>query len=153
MSANKLSARLNYEKRIMAEYLPQFQLYRSGVNPYFNGYYTTPTNKKSFNLKVNILPWYPDEMPELYVTSPLNLYTCKGFDTINSKGISHEFHTLSNGPNGCVQICHFKTENWDASKTCIGVLFKGILWVQAYEMHLVTRKSIADILENWKRRM
>ena len=146
-------ARLDHEKRIMTKYLPQFQLHLWGENPYFTGYFTTPAKKKRFSLKVNILSWYPDEMPQLYVTSPLKLYTANGYDTINAKGISHEFHTLSNGPDGCIQICHFKSENWDASQTCIGVLFKGILWLQAYEMHLITRESIADILENWKRRM
>lgn len=73
-------------------------------------------------------------------------------ETINSVGSSHAFHTLSNGPDGCVQICHFKSEFWDASKTCVGVLFKGLLWLEAYDIYLKTDMSIASILSNWKRR-
>ena len=69
--------------------------------------------------------------------------------TINSDKTSHEFHTYGNGPNGCVQICHTQKQKWDASKTCVGVFFKGILWVTAYTVHLETGDSIANVLQNW----
>lgn len=153
MSSTKLMDRLNYEKRIMQKQLSYFHFYGGGKNPYFSGYYPTPIKKHIFGLKASIPQWYPDEMPQLYVTSPNKLYTYNGYETINAEGISHKFHTLPNGPKGCVQICHFKPETWDASQTCIGVFLKGMLWVQAYEIHLVTGKSIADIIDEWKRRM
>ena len=142
--------RLQVEKGIMARELPQFIFFEIGNDSYFQGWHIVSTGLL-YQLKLVLSEWYPDQMPSLYVTYPLILWKYGG-NTINSEGVSHAFHTFSNGPNGCVQICHFKSENWDASKTCVGVLFKGILWLEAYAMHFVTGMTIADILEQWKRR-
>jgi hypothetical protein len=142
--------RLQLEKVIMARELPQFMFYQMGNETYFQGWHAVLTGLL-YQLKLVLSEWYPDQMPSLYVTYPLILWKY-GENTINSEGVSHAFHTLSNGPGGCVQICHFSRENWDASKTCVGVLFKGILWLEAYAVHLVTGMSIADILDQWKRR-
>lgn len=72
--------------------------------------------------------------------------------TINSLGCTHDFHTNSNGPGGCVQICHFSPANWDASKTCVSVMIKAVLWCEAYDVHMVTGLSIATIVDQFKRR-
>jgi len=146
----KSARRLQLERRIMARELPQFMFYRFGNEAYFQGWHGVSSGLL-FQLKLVLWEWHPDQMPSLYVSYPLILWKYGG-NTINSEGVSHAFHTLSNGPNGCVQICHFKSEHWDASKTCVGVFFKGILWLEAYAVHLVTGMTIADILDEWKRR-
>jgi len=142
--------RLQVEKGIMARELPQFIFFEIGNDSYFQGWHIVSTGLL-YQLKLVLSEWYPDQMPSLYVSYPLILWKYGG-NTINSEGVSHAFHTLSNGANACVQICHFKSENWDASKTCVGVLFKGILWLEAYAAHLVTGMTIADILKQWERR-
>jgi len=174
--------RLQLEKEAMQNELYNFKLYQSGNDIYFKGRHITSTTRKSFQLKLVLPKGYPDRMPNLHVSSPKTLWkriNCRKInpfniviplasrkhvistsidndfgeiETINSVGSSHEFHTLSNGPDGCVQICHFKSEYWDASKTCVGVLFKGLLWLEAYDIYLKTGMSIASILINWKRR-
>lgn len=145
--------RIRLEKQIMSKHLPQFRLYRSGADRCFIGTQTTTVNNRKYKLRLNIPTHYPDQKPLLYVISPVTLYQYKNLNTVNSVGLSHSFHTLSNGPNGCVQICHSNNSSWNASKTCVGVFMKGILWLEAYETHLTTGESIANIFDNWQRRM
>ena len=143
--------RILFEMRTMAQQLPQFLFYEMGNETFFQGWHTISTNGLWCVLKLVLPTWYPDQMPRMFVVSPITLWKYDG-TTINSEGVSHAFHTLGNGPEGCVQICHFKSDNWDASKTCVGIFFKGILFLEAYGVHLATGITIADILEEWKRR-
>jgi hypothetical protein len=141
--------RLLLEKILMAREMPQFSLFSMGEDSYFEGWQFT-SNGSFYRLKIVLSEWYPDHLPNMYVTSPSVLRKYDG-TILNSDGTSHAFHTLSNGPGGYLQICHFGPLNWDASKTCVGVATKGILWLEAYTRHLATGMTIAEILEGWKR--
>jgi ubiquitin-protein ligase len=152
MGLSDFKSRLQFEKNIVQYEMPQFRLYQMGDEYYFLGRQTTTALGRQYNLKLIIPAWYPDQMPSLFVVSPLTLPKYGHRGTINSEGVSHQFHTQNNGPKGCVQICHFKPERWDASQTCVGVFLKGQLWLEAYDFHLCTGLSIAEILKNWKRR-
>lgn len=143
--------RLRLERVYMAVELPHFQFYQIGNETYFQGWQTTSTGGYPYLFKLVLSQWFPDQIPELYVVSPIILWK-HGGGTINSLGVSHAFHTLGNGPLGCVRLFHFKQETWDASKTCVGVFTKGILWLEAYHVHRVTGMSIADILNEWRGR-
>jgi hypothetical protein len=143
--------RIREEKKIMDKELPQFKLFKSGDMIFFRGWHTTTTSRLKFQLKLPLPTVYPDVAPKLYVTYPLTLVKYGG-GAINSMWSSHAFHTLGNGPDGCLEICHGGTGNWDASKTCIGILFKGMLWCEAYAVHLRTGLDISEIFENWRRR-
>jgi hypothetical protein len=144
-------SRTREEKKIIAKELPQFKLFKVGNKIYFEGWHTTTTSRLNFQLKLPVPIGYPDVAPALYVTYP-SILRKYGGGTINSIGISHAFHTFGKGPGGCVEICHIGTGNWDASKTCVGILFKGMLWCEAYAVHLRTGLNISEILENWRRR-
>lgn len=144
-------SRIKEEKNIMAKELSQFLFLKRGDEYSFEGWHTTTTSRLNFVLKLPLPTGYPDVMPALYVSYPTTLRKYGG-GTINSLGTSHAFHTFRNWSGGCVQICHGNTENWDASKTCIGVLFKGMLWCEAYAVHLRTGLDISEILDNWRRR-
>lgn len=143
-------SRIQFEESIMRQEMPQFLFYSSSNDYHFEGWQST-SNGNSYKLRLDIPLFYPDQVPPLYVTSPRMIRSYGGYSSINDKGVSHATHTLSNGPDGCVQICHFKPEHWDASQTCVAAMMKGILWLQAYEMHLRTGKDIADILSSWRR--
>lgn len=153
MLSQSLKSRLDFEERIIAKHLPSFDAYLYGDNPYFEGRYTTTSGGRGYKLKLVIPSWYPSDMPSLYVTYPTRLRKYGYSGSINNEGTSHAFHTKSNGPGGCVQICHFRSDNWDASQTCAGVLAKGIMWLEAYDCHLATGRNIADILENFRRKI
>ena len=145
-------SRLGLEKALVSRELPQFQIYKSGDKVYFKGWQKTSYRSQDYQLKLALPRWYPDDMPSLSVIYPKILPKYGSMRTVNAEGTSHAFHTLSNGPGGCVQICHFKQEMWDASKTCVGVLMKGIMWLEAYERHLRTGKTIAEIIDKLRER-
>lgn len=149
MSMSRIS-RLRLERYIVYHELPQFRLCGSIETPYFTGWQKTTQKLQDYKLKLLLPKWYPDQMPCLYVVYPKTLYKYSNWETINSEGVSHAFHTQANGHDGCVQICH--DHNWDASKTCVGVLMKGIIWLEAYERHLKTGFTIAEIIDQLKRR-
>lgn len=144
--------RLRLEREIVNRHLPQFRSYSYATNPYFSGAYTTTAGGRRYTLKLVIPSGYPDDRPSLYVTNPLTLRKFGYRGTVNKIGASHDFHTWSNGPNGCVQICHTKSDQWDASQTCVGVLMKGLLWTEAYDAYMATGRTIAKILKEWQRR-
>ena len=137
----------------MSKELPWFRLYEAYGYFSFKGYYTTTVGRRDFQLEARIPDRYPNEMPELVVLSPTRLWKKDSSETIADMGLSHEFHSWGPDYNGHVQICHTKPDQWDASHTCIGVMVKGIIWVEAYCTHRSIGKSIADIIDQWKRRM
>lgn len=143
--------RIEIEDKIMKLELPQFELYQSNNESYFWGWHITLYQNRRFLLKLDLSSCYPDEIPSLYVIDPPVLRMRNG-GTINALGSSHDFHTNQNGPHGVVNICHFHKNRWDASKTCIGVFYKGILWLEAYDIHLTVGKPIAELIDNIKRR-
>jgi len=143
-----ISQRILDEKAILEETLSQFNLHRIGNEWCFIGWQTASIRNWKFQLKLPLPKYYPDQMPYLYVTAPTVLNKCGG-GTINEMECSHSFHTGNRGPQGCVTICHYKESTWDASHTCFGIFTKGILWIEAYASHLVTGRTIADILDEW----
>jgi hypothetical protein len=136
--------RLALERSILAKEMPQFQFYNMNGDTYVAGWAKTSGGCQSYKLTLVLGPMYPDVMPELYIISPDTLWKYCHLGTVNAEGVSHAFHTLSNGPGGQVQICHFKPDLWDSSKTVLAVLIKGLVWLEAYEAHLRTGKNLAD---------
>lgn len=137
----------------MSSQLPQFELYHSDDEYFFQGWQSSISENRNYQLKLVIPKHYPDQRPNLYITYPVILPKYKNQGTINSDyQVSHAFHTCRNGPGGCVQICHFNPSTWDATRTCVGVFFKGMLWLIAYEYHLTWGKSIDENIREIKRR-
>jgi len=48
---------------------------------------------------------------------------------------SRQDHVLSS-MDGYTRISHFSTNNWIGNKTLLQVIEKGLVWLEAYEMHL-----------------
>ena len=142
MLSDSQMLRLDMENQVLARELSQFMLYYSRYSdPYVIGWVTTTVDFNSYQLKLDLGRNYPDEQPKLYVTYPIILRGYLGKKTINRLGTSHGFHTWKNGPSGCVQICH--GYRWDASRTCVSVLLKGIFWLEMYDAYLRDGKTIA----------
>lgn len=95
----------------------------------------------NYNVCVWLTSGYPHALPRLYITSPCPLYGY-GSKTIQSHGTSHAMHVWEPDWNNYVKICHCKSEYWTASNNIVGVLMKGFLWLEAFEVH---RRTGCDI--------
>ena len=142
-----LLQRLTYENQVLQnDGMPQFQIYRDqGSGYYLLGHHRTSANH-SYTLWSPIPLGFPNSRPHLYISTPNPL---RGFDrnsTINDYGVSHRMHTLSNGPNGEVQICHWRDERWHSGITFNKVMIKAMLWLEAYEQHLTTGQDIDEFV-------
>ena len=144
---NEQCERLAVEKKLIDLKFPGFVF----VNPKDNnncrveGEGNTKTGL-AYKLRITVPPDYPDSQPHLYVVVPNPLRTYHGESTINSLGSRHEFHTHQPGPDGCVCICY--TNHWHPGLTISGIIFKGVLWFEAYSSYLRTGKTIDYILKN-----
>ena len=145
MSPRERAYRMAAEEQIIRREMPQFSFYDRTGRTYVQGWQGTQLGCLYCQLTLTIPSGYPDDMPRLYVSSPRTLQRYDG-GTLNEMGATHSFHTLSNGQDGCVQICHCKPELWHASRTIISVMFKGILWITAYDMHLASGDDIAKFM-------
>jgi len=152
MQSNHFINRLQVEKKIISKELPQFEYFQTLNENCFRGTYKTSARGNCYELKIVLEPNYPDEIPQMYVSSPKTLWMHgKKMISLNSKGISHKYHTNSNSLEGYVQICHYSSDTWHAAKTCTAVAVKGLLWCEAFDIHLTTGLTIAQIIENLQR--
>ena len=136
-------ARLALERKILRQELSHFYFCDMSGDTYIEGLQWPSSGFNEYRLKLVLGCHYPDIKPRLYVTSPHILRT-KTDEILNSKGTTHSFHTLDNGPGGCVQICHTESDLWNSAMTCVAVLMKGIYWIEAYEAHLRTGRDLCE---------
>ena len=127
--------------------LSQFRIYRH-ENP--RSYYLSGTHKtnsgRSYEILSPIPDQYPDERPPVYVNKPNPLPAYPPGESVNSYGILHYMHTLGNGPNGEVQICHWRDERWHSAITLNKVMLKVVLWLEAYEQYLSSGSPISNFV-------
>jgi hypothetical protein len=146
-----LVERLILENEILEnDGMSQFQVYR---NPDGQTYALTGTYQansgNTYGIWTPIPHYYPDRRPPVYVSSPNPLWAHKCEKTVNSLGLSHAMHTLSNGPNGEVQICHWRDERWHSGISLNKVMIKAMIWFEGYEQHFAT----GDPIDNFVRTM
>lgn len=133
--------RLAFEQKLVERKMPQFSFYDLTDNTYIFGWART-TSGCSYGVWVGLSPRHPYSKPTLCITSPNPLLKYNG-ESVNAQGTSHAFHTYSNN-GGCVKICY--SGSWNSTHTCLIVLLKAFLWLEAYEAHLRTGRNLADFL-------
>jgi len=136
--------RLALEGKLLERYQPDFQFYDPTGDTYIQGWIQTNGGNR-YQLRAQLDDGFPYTEPDLFVVNPKTLWLQGGRGTVNSLGVSHAFHVLGTGTDGCVQICHIR--DWDASITLVKVLLMGILWCEAYDAHLRTGQDICDFLK------
>lgn len=146
-----LAERLNLENQILArdgmsQYLINY--YQPGNFYYIYGDYVSNSGR-SYAIWSRIPDYYPTVRPQVYVYSPNPLIGFGGV-SINSYKLSHNMHTLENGGNGEVQICHWRQNRWHSGITLNKVMLKAMLWFEAFEQHLATGQPIADFVSTMK---
>ena len=137
-------SRLAYEKELLEKY---FGSRVSWINPTGNTRLevsVTCSNEKKCTLRVYIPSNFPNDCPKMVAIPPQRTwfsYYLRKKDGSKMNGKSAEFHTLS-GIDGYIHICHFKASLWTDNNTLYQVVMKGLIWLEAYEAHLRTGKSM-----------
>jgi hypothetical protein len=130
--------------------LSQFSVYHERDYDRYYAFGTTRTNAGApYDLWLPLPSGYPDQRPPLYVAKPNPLPNAMN-GTINAAGLSHNMHTLEPGPQGVVQICHWRSDRWHAGITLDKVFLKGLLWLEAYEQHLLTGAPINSFVRTMR---
>ena len=143
-----LQERLGLENQILQrDGLSQFQVYQSndGYSFFLWGTHRT-SSANAYEIWSPIPSGYPSSRPRVYVRKPNPLWGYSSEMTINAYDVSHNMHTLSNGPNGEVQICHWRDERWHSGITLNKVMIKVVLWLEAYEQHLSSGDPITNFV-------
>ncbi|WP_204102275.1 MULTISPECIES: hypothetical protein [Spirulina sp. CCY15215] len=136
-------SRLSTERQILNKYFPAFDW----INPtdsnktYVKGILKTNSGN-NYIIGVYLSSDYPNSQPNMFVLSPLQGYLGKDF---SEHGASASMHTLSPS-NGCVKICHYK--GWTPNLTLYKVILKGRIWLEAFESHKRTGKTIDSFLKH-----
>lgn len=137
--------RLHFETTILERYFPRrykFENLHSSDGYLDVGMKTQSGKVYRLNIKLN--PDYPNSLPKVYVVHPLPLRNHSGSII---EGASHDMHTLSNDGEK-IQLCHFKSENWNPNQSLYKIILKARIWLEAYEGHLRTGKPIDFYLNN-----
>ena len=82
---------------------------------------------------------FPDGLPKIYVQHPHPLCR-RGGESMAV--VSGEYHTLSPNEDGHVQICHYGASQWHANISLVKCVLRSKIWLDAYEQHLKTGKTI-----------
>jgi len=136
--------RIAMERYIVSIETPSFIPSDTLKGPCFTGWHMTSGIGSWYKLQLQLTNNFPNEKPILTIVSPKRLYKYKSQQVLNDIGTSHTFHINGTDVNGNLEICH--TRNWDASKSCVGIIIKGCLWWEAYDYNLATGITIDDTL-------
>lgn len=142
MNTEEKHERLLLEEALVKKCFPGFKMYARRGFYFFIGWITSEINKYKMRLVLDQM--HPYVAPRMFIVSPRILHMYGGQGTINSLGISHAFHTVSDNPGDRVQISY--TGSWDASCTCLMAIIKSIAWINGYEEHVRTGRDIKDVL-------
>lgn len=137
------SQRLQMETLILEKYFPKkFRFENLGLSNELLDVGVKTQSGNIYRLNIKLDNDYPNSLPKVYVIYPLPLLNHNG-SVIG--GASHSLHTLGNdGEN--IQICHYKSENWNPNQSLYKIVLKARIWLEAYEGHLRTGKAIDDYL-------
>ena len=104
----------------------------------------TCSNDKKYILRVYLPPDFPNSCPSMVIISPCGLLKKRNGSLLNC--MSGGDHTLSS-KDGYTQICHFRPNLWRDENTIFQVIMKGLVWLEAYEVHLKTGETLDTFLQ------
>ena len=102
------------------------------------------TKGRKYVLRVYIPPDFPKSCPSMVVIAPDGFLRRKDHSLLGFA--SHQDHVLFS-KDGYTTISHFPANNWVGNKTLIEVIKKGLVWLEAYEIHLRKGGSIGRFLQ------
>ena len=139
--------RFALEEQILRKHLPRhyaFEVNSSGVpERLILGFKTS--SGRTYQAKL-ILDGYPYSQPKVYLTSPSYITDYDGI-LLSSHGVSASMHLLT--PDGrCPQICHYKSDLWNANKSLWLVAMKVLVWLEAFQGHLSSGEPLDYYLKH-----
>jgi hypothetical protein len=139
--------RFAFEANLVARYMGHYRFFNPRGDTYVEGVARRSGWTNAYRARLTLPTDYPHQRPELCVLNPRTLPLREPRVSLNRMGLSHAYHTNGTDAHGNVHICY--TQNWKASMTCVFVLKKLALWLEAYEEHLCTGEIIDAILRRW----
>jgi len=94
----------------------------------------------AYQVRIRIPPDFPNSIPRAYVMTPADLRDHRG-QGLAGQSPSHPMHLLS-PEDGRVQLCHYRPENWHPNVTLYKVALKCLIWLEAYENHLLSGQPV-----------
>lgn len=98
----------------------------------------------TYILRLYIPPDFPKSCPSMVVIAPDGILRRRDHSLLGFE--SRQDHVLSS-KDGYTRISHFSTNNWGGNITLLQVVEKGLVWLEAYEMHLRNGGSIDRFLQ------
>jgi len=145
MWSREQQTRLAIERATLETYFPAFHWYHP-TDP-SKTHVEGPVNTNSgraYRLKIFVPPTYPWTCPDMTVSHPAFLTNFRGRPLTE---VSASMHTLGS-IDGQTKICHFMPSRWTPSNTLYLVSIKGRIWLEAYECHLRTGRSLDVFLRH-----
>jgi len=139
----RLRQRLDAEQRVLAEHFPSF-IFHDLDTPTgrVDGVLTSNTDT-AYKVRLYLRD-FPDEVPQAFIMDPI-LQHVNGYPLAELGG-DERFHVLRPDGMGHVQICHFPDRYWRSSVTLQHVILKVRVWLEAYEGHHNTGRTIDNFL-------
>lgn len=136
--------RLAYERALLAKHMPDFAILAPRADTHVLGSWVSALGN-DYQIRIDLPAGYPDECPSTYIMSPSPLLDHDGqpmthYETSNAQ------HTWATDRPGCVKICTYRPESWDASSSVIQLIQKAMLWLMAYDEHQRRGTPINEIL-------
>lgn len=129
--------RFNLEKSVLLRYLPANTFVFKDIStsqPYI--LMAAKTNRGNvYTLRID-LDGFPNSLPHAFVTRML-----KTRSGANMDGASSSMHTLPS-EYGYTRICHYGSNSWNPNVSLYKVYIKCRLWLEMYELHLQTGKTM-----------
>jgi len=136
--------RLAEERAILQRFFPKFRWISPAGDTTLEGPMQTNSGQ-AYMIRAYIPVDYPNSIPGVVVLSPL-LTDHKGQD-LRAQGMSTLMHILE-PTQGNLTICHYRPEKWHPQITLYKVLVKVRLWLEAYEGHKASGKTMDDYLKH-----
>ena len=107
------------------------------------------SDDKEYILRVYLPPDYPASCPSMIVLPPSVPWFSFYLLTRDGKKMNHacSLDCTLEGAEGFTCISHCKGSLWKNNDTLYQVFMKGFIWLEAYEAHLRTGKSISSYLQ------
>ena len=134
--------RLGMEKELLERYFPGRVTWTDPTGNTKVEVRMTTSNDKSYTLRVYIPDNCLNSCPTMVVCNPSSQLRTRNGNVIHGA----EDHSWGEF-DGLTNICHFHSSRWTGENTLYQVFMKGLIWLEAYEGHLRTGKSLSAYLK------
>lgn len=111
----------------------------NGVRPYLAMAVKTRSGRL-YTIQIE-LAYFPQSVPKVFVTQMLK--DCHGELMSQAR---HDTHTLPS-EHGWTRLCHYGPDSWTPNVSLYLIYIKCALWLNIYELHLKTGKSMEYYLK------